>query len=81
MQKRVHLFGVKGYRMGPAVVGVWGCRGLVGHAGAVLLRACADKTGLTSALSAVMPSSEATDWWDRGISLVGTAVAIVLGAV
>lgn len=56
-------------------------RGLVGHAGAVLLRACADKTGLTCALSAVMPSSEASDWWDRGVALVGTAVAIVLGAV
>jgi hypothetical protein len=55
-------------------------RGLVGHAGAVLLRACADKTGLTSVLSAVMPSSEAADWWDRGVALVGTAVAIVLGA-
>jgi Transposase DDE domain group 1 len=55
-------------------------RGLVGHAGAVLLRACADRTGLTGALSAVMPSSGATGWWDRGVTLVGTAVAIVLGA-
>lgn len=57
-----------------------GGRGMVGHAGAVLLRVCADKTGLTSALSAVMPGSEAADWWDRGVTLVGTAVAIVLGA-
>jgi Transposase DDE domain group 1 len=56
-------------------------RGLVGHAGAVLLRKCADKTGLTLALSTVMPSSQAPDWWDRGVTLVGTAVAIVLGAV
>jgi hypothetical protein len=47
----------------------------------VLLRECADKTGLTSALSAVMPSGQAADWWDRGVTLVGTAVAIVLGAV
>jgi hypothetical protein len=58
-----------------------GGRGLVGHAGAVLLRECADKTGLTSALSAVLPSGQAAGWWDRGITLVGTAVAIVLGAV
>jgi hypothetical protein len=55
-------------------------KNLVGHAGAVLLRACADRTGLTAALSAVMPSSTAADWWDRGVTLVGTAVAIVLGA-
>lgn len=55
-------------------------RGLVGHAGAVLLRTCADKTGLTCALSAVMPSSQAAGWWDRGVTMVGTAVAIVLGA-
>jgi hypothetical protein len=56
-------------------------KNLVGHAGAVLLRACADRTGLTGALSGVMPSSTAVDWWDRGVTLVGTAVAIVLGAV
>lgn len=56
-------------------------KNLVGHAGAVLLRACADRTGLTQALSSVMPSSTAADWWDRGVALVGTAVAIVLGAV
>ncbi|MFI0349932.1 hypothetical protein [Actinomadura sp. 9N407] len=41
-------------------------RGLVGHAGAVLLRTCADRTGLTCALSAVMPYSQAAGWWDRG---------------
>jgi hypothetical protein len=58
-----------------------GGKNLVGHAGAVLVRACADRTGLTGALSAVMPSSDACDWWDRGVTLVATAVAIVLGAV
>jgi hypothetical protein len=47
----------------------------------VLLWECADKTGLTSALSAVMACSPAAGWWDRGVTLVGTAVAIVLGAV
>jgi hypothetical protein len=56
-------------------------KNLVGHAGAVLLRACADRTGLTGALSEVMPSSSAAGWWDRGVTMVGTAVAIVLGAV
>jgi hypothetical protein len=55
-------------------------KNLVGHAGAALLRACADRTGLTAAFSAVMPSSLAADWWDRGVTLIGTAVAIVLGA-
>jgi len=30
---------------------------LVGHAGAVLLRRCADRTGLTGALAMVLPSS------------------------
>ncbi|MEO3825429.1 IS1380 family transposase [Actinomadura sp. B10D3] len=53
----------------------------VGQAGAVLLRACADRTGLTAALSQVMPSSTAAGWWDRGVTLASTAVAIVLGAV
>jgi hypothetical protein len=51
--------------MGPAAVGVWNARGLVDHTGAVLLRVCADWTGLTSALSVAMPSSPAADWWDR----------------
>ena len=56
-------------------------KNLVGHAGAVLLRACADRTGLTGALSGVVPSSAAAGWWDRGVTLVGTAIGIVLGAV
>lgn len=56
-------------------------KNLIGHAGAVLLRACADRTGLTRALSAVMPSSTSPDWWDRGVALIGTAIGIVLGAV
>src|SRR5258708_11617005 len=28
-----------------------------------------------------MPSSVAADWWDRGVVVVQTAIAIVLGAV
>lgn len=56
-------------------------RALVGHAGAVLLRRCADKTGLTAALGAVFPTGSGPRWWDRGLVLVDVAVSIVLGAV
>jgi hypothetical protein len=54
-------------------------KGLVGHAGAVLLRKCADRTGLTTALSSVLPAGQGPGWWDRGLVLVNLAVAIVLG--
>ena len=54
--------------------------GLVGHAGAVLLRRCADQTGLTSALSGLWPRGR------KGTVLVGPgsgpgrlAITIVLG--
>jgi hypothetical protein len=53
--------------------------GLVGHAGAVLLRKCADRVGLTTALSSVLPVGQGPGWWDRGHVLVNLAVAIVLG--
>jgi len=56
-------------------------KGLIGHAGAVLLRRCADRTGLTAALGAVFPAGRGPGWWDRGVVLVDLAVAIVLGAV
>jgi hypothetical protein len=55
-------------------------RGLVGHAGAVLLRACADRTGLTSALSSALARRGVPPGWDRGVVLVQLAVAIALGA-
>ena len=61
------------------VVGAGG-KGLVGHAGAVLLRKCADRTGLTSGLNKVLPRGKGPGWWDRGTVLVSLAVAIVLGA-
>ncbi|MFG3691227.1 transposase [Micromonospora sp. NPDC047740] len=57
-----------------------GGKGLVGHAGTVLLRRCADRTGLTRALSAVAPKGKGPGWWDRGAILVSVAVSIVLGA-
>ncbi|WP_338898257.1 IS1380 family transposase [Streptomyces sp. TG1A-60] len=53
---------------------------LVGHAGAVLLRRCADRTGVTEALAGVLPSSTAAGWRDRAGVLVHLAIAIVLGA-
>jgi hypothetical protein len=57
-----------------------GGKGLVGHAGAVLLRRCADRTGLTRALGAVLPKGKGPGWWDRGTVLVCLATSIVLGA-
>ena len=57
-----------------------GGKGLVGHAGAVLLRQCADRTGLTGALNAVLPRGEGPGWWDRGTVLVCLGTGIVLGA-
>jgi hypothetical protein len=57
-----------------------GGKGLVGHAGAVLLRQCADRTGLTGALNTVIPRGKGPGWWDRGTVLVCLATAIVLGA-
>jgi hypothetical protein len=57
-----------------------GGKGLVGHAGAVLLRRCADRTGLTGALNGALPRGAGPGWWDRGTVLVSLATAIVLGA-
>jgi hypothetical protein len=57
-----------------------GGKNLVGHAGAVLLRRCGDRTGLTRALGAVLPKGKGPGWWDRGTVLVSLAVAITLGA-
>jgi len=57
-----------------------GGKGLVGHAGAILVRQCADRTGLTGALNAVLPRGSGPGWWDRGTVLACLATAIVLGA-
>lgn len=56
-------------------------RGLVGHAGAVLLRRLADRVGLTSELATALPVSAARGWLDRSTVLVHLAIAIALGAV
>jgi hypothetical protein len=55
-------------------------KGLVGHAGAVLLRRCADQVGLTSVLSEALRVRGRSPGWDRGVVLVQLAVAICLGA-
>ena len=54
--------------------------GLIGHAGAVLLRKLADQCGLTPALSAALGRKGKFPLIDRGMALVSMAVAIALGA-
>jgi hypothetical protein len=55
-------------------------KGLVGHAGAILLRKAADQAGLTGALSAALSTKGASPLLDRGVVLVSMAAAIALGA-
>jgi hypothetical protein len=57
-----------------------GGTGLVGHAGAVLLRKAADQARLTAALGAALRKAGASPVLDRGIVLVSMAAAIALGA-
>jgi Transposase DDE domain group 1 len=54
--------------------------GLVGHAGAVLLRKAADQTGLTAQMSAALRKKGSSPLLDRGVVLVSLAAAIALGA-
>src|SRR5258707_3621536 len=54
--------------------------GLIGHAGAVLLRKLADQAGLTGGLGPALERAGRFPLVDRGITLVSMAVAIVLGA-
>ena len=57
-----------------------GGTGLVGHAGAVLLRKAADQAGLTGQLSTALRKKGTSPAFDRGIVLVSLAAAIALGA-
>jgi len=57
-----------------------GGTGLIGHAGAVLLRKAADQAGLTAVLSAALRKAGTSPLFDRGIVLVSMAAAIALGA-
>jgi hypothetical protein len=54
--------------------------GLVGHAGAVLLRKACDQAGLTAQLSAALRKTGKSPVFDRGIVLASMAAAIALGA-
>jgi Transposase DDE domain group 1 len=58
----------------------WGADGLIGHAGAVLLRKLAYQCGLTSALGAALGRAGKFPLIDRGMALVSMAVATALGA-
>ena len=53
--------------------------GLVGHAGAVLLRKAADQAGLTPGLAAALRKAGKSPVFDRGVVLVSVAAAIALG--
>ncbi len=57
-----------------------GGTGLVGHAGAVLLRKAADQAGLTGQLSTALRKAGTSPVFDRGAVLVSLAAAIALGA-
>jgi hypothetical protein len=54
--------------------------GLVGHAGAVLLRKVADQAGLTGSFGPALARAGKFPLVDRGLALVSLAVAIALGA-
>ena len=54
--------------------------GLIGHAGAVLLRKLADQVGLTAGLGPALARAGKFPLVDRGAALVSMAVAIALGA-
>jgi hypothetical protein len=54
--------------------------GLVGHAGAILLRKAADQAGLTGQLSAALRKKGSPPLLDRGIVVLSLAAAIALGA-
>src|SRR5690348_5956941 len=57
-----------------------GGSGLVGHAGAILLRKAADQAGLTGWLGAALQKPGKSPVFGRGGVLVSMAAAIALGA-
>ena len=74
------LFAMQDTRWDHALKVTGGGTGLVGHAGAVLLRKAADQAGLTAGLSAALRKAGTSPLLDRGIVLVSMAAAIALGA-
>ena len=77
-QERSSSCRIRGWDHGLKVTGEG--EGLVGHAGAVLLRKLADQAGLTAALGSALARAGKFPLVDRGVALVSMAVAIVLGA-
>ncbi len=57
-----------------------GGEGLIGQAGAVLLRKLADQVGLTAGLGPALARAGKFPLVDRGVALVSMAEAIALGA-
>jgi hypothetical protein len=57
-----------------------GGAGLVGHAGAILLRKAADQSGLTAWLGTALRKAGKSPVLDRGVVLASMAAAIALGA-
>jgi hypothetical protein len=55
-------------------------KGLIGHAGAILLRKASDQAGLTAHLSGALAERDRSPVLDRGVVLVLMAAAIALGA-
>lgn len=55
-------------------------KGLIGHAGGILLRTLADQCGLTAALEAALTQRGIFPQLSRGMVLVSTAIAIAMGA-
>ena len=56
-----------------------GAEGLVGHAGGIILREMADRSGLTGALKDALEREGRFPEVDRGVALVSAAVMIALG--
>ena len=55
-------------------------KGLIAHAGAVLLHQVADRSGLSAALAGLWPPGRSSLWRDRVDVVIALAVAIVCGA-
>src|SRR5580658_3938390 len=55
-------------------------KGLVGHAGGILLRKLADQAGLTAGLDAALAVRGTSPQLSRGVVLASTAIAIAMGA-
>jgi hypothetical protein len=55
-------------------------KGLIGHAGAILLRRAADATGMTALLSGALEEKDRSPLLDRGTVVAQMATAIALGA-